>query len=392
MKRILHFSNKPIFPILDGGCLAIHAILKALIKEEEFEVFHFTLSTQKHPFELTKYPKSWLEYIPIESHFVDTKTNVLDALVHLIKNKSYNLSRFESKTLVEKLKKKIVEDLYDLVIMESIYLAAFIPIFKHYNIPVVIRTHNVESDVWQSLSITASNPIRGWYYKKLAAQLALAEREILSSTDGIICISQEDQEKFEAQGILTQSVVIPTVINPSSTDIDYRSEDAYFLGAMDWAPNIEGVKWLSEHVIPLLKSEVKIHLAGRKLDCKLFSNEKYFVCHGEIDNAENFIQSHGTCLIPILSGGGIKIKLLENLAHGKPIITTTKGTQGVDVKNNEEVLIADTPAQFASAINYLCSDENKRKQLGDNAKRFIEANYSENIINPKLIEFLKSFC
>lgn len=391
MKRILHFSNKPIFPITDGGCLAIRAILKALLKEEEFEVFHFTLSTHKHPFELSNYPSNWVENVPIESHFIDTKTNVLDALINLSKNKSYNLSRFESSELFEKLKKRIVEDLYDLVIMESIYLAAFLPIFKHYNIPVLIRTHNVEADIWFSLSASSKSPLKKWYYKKLAVQLVNAEKQILSDADGLISISHEDKKKFEELGVFTPSIVVPTVLNPSPSSADYSFEDAYFLGAMDWEPNLEGVQWLCKEVLPLLQSNFKVHLAGRKLNCSSYSEMNALVCHGEIEDAEKFINSHGTCLIPIHSGGGIKIKLLENLAHGKPIITTTKGTQGIAVSHNEEVLIADTPEQFANAINYLGSDESKRRQLGEKAKKFIQENYSEQIINPKLIDFIKSF-
>lgn len=391
MKRILHFTNKPIFPISDGGCLAMHAIFKALLKHQEFEVFHLALSTHKHPFELRHYPANWVDNVPVDFHFIDTKTNAVDALVNLLKNKSYNLSRFESKSLKEKLKKRIVEDLYDLVIMESIYLAAFIPIFKHYNIPVIIRTHNVEAEVWQSLSVATNNPLRGWYYRKLANQLIVAEKNILSGVDGIIAISEEDLEKFKTLDIKTPAIVIPTVVNPSPVSGDYLSEDAYFLGAMDWAPNVEGVNWLCKEVLPLLKPNVKVHLAGRKLSCSQYVKHKHLVCHGEIENAGKFINTHGVCLIPIHSGGGIKIKLLENLAHGKPIITTSKGIQGVNVVHNREVLIADSPEQFASAINYLCSDEIKRKQLGESAKHFIAESYSENKINPKLIEFIQSF-
>ena len=94
MHRIFHFSNKPPFPMKDGGCIAISSVLKSLLSSTELEVFHFTLSTHKHPFNSEAYPKTWKERMKMDHAFVNTKTSILGALFYLMKNKSYNVARF----------------------------------------------------------------------------------------------------------------------------------------------------------------------------------------------------------------------------------------------------------------------------------------------------------
>lgn len=385
--EVLHIANKPAFPLRDGGCIAIKSMLKSLLSKKSFNVYHFTLATHKHPFNSSDYPEGYKKRMELESYFLNTTTDLLGAMIHLIKNTSYNISRFEDSKLKERFKELIHEKKFDLVIMESIYLLPYLELFHNAGIKVVVRAHNVEHKIWEELSNSSKNPLKKWYLKKLSQQLKKYEFENVSKTDAILAITEDDNAFFKEHFPSVPSVVIPTSLKFESIIQDYTLTDFYFLGAMDWLPNKEGISWLLEEVVTKKELEASIHLAGKSMDTAAFE-KKSVVCHGEIENAKEFINSHGICLIPLLSGSGLKIKLLENMALGKPIITTSEGARGVAIENGEHVLIADTPKDFQDAMQLLSTDQMLRKKLGESAQNYVKEHFSEHKITNKLLEFL----
>lgn len=389
MKRILHFSNKPPYPSLDGGCVAIKHILESLVQSEAFEVHHFTLHTHKHPFSLTHYPSNLQNAIKISHTYVNTKMKPLHALKHLISNSSYNIARFNSIKVRKRLKQLLTITPFDAVLIESIYLLPYLDLFKSFGLKIVVRTHNVEHHIWEGLAINEAKRIKKKYLSVLVKQLKAFELSALQQVDGIITISEEDKRNFIENGVNVPTIVIPPALSSSENSPNYNLNDFYFLGAMDWLPNIEGVNWLQNKVAPLCSPSLSIHIAGKGAQ-QIETDSNQFIYHGEVPTAKDFIDAHGICLIPLLSGSGVKIKLLENMALGKPIVTTKEGMKGVDVTHGKELLIADTPSAFAKAMNMLHEDKVLRKELGENAKKYIKTHYNSTIITNRLVTFLNT--
>jgi glycosyltransferase involved in cell wall biosynthesis len=388
MINVLHFSNKPPFPMVDGGCVAISSVLKSLLSAESLSVFHFSLSTHKHPFDATNYPEKWCSRMKMDAQFINTKTDILGALIHLFKNKSYNITRFYDKKVAAKIEEILIEQKIDVVFCESIYTLPYLEVFKRNNAKVILRAHNLEHQIWKQLGEQSTFPLKKWYYNKLSKQLKQYELDQPQKLDGIIAISEEDAlffQKFEPKVRVT---AIPTAVKTNFAAPDYKLNDFYFLGAMDWRPNKEGVDWLLNDVIPEGIKGSTLSIAGKSLEKNEIKHPSV-ICEGEVKNALAFIQSHGICVIPMHSGSGIKIKLLENLAMGKPIITTSEGVRGVDVKDGEEVIIADDPKSFRESMYELNMNTEKRKKLGDKGKKFVVNNFGEQKITRRLIAFIK---
>ena len=388
MLNVLHFSNKPAFPIVDGGCVAISSVLKSLLSSEAVSVFHFSLSTHKHPFDASNYPEKWCSRMKMDAQFVNTKTDILGALVHLFKNKSYNISRFYDKKVAAKINAIIEEQKIDVVFCESIYTLPYLEVFKQNKTKVILRAHNVEHEIWKQLGATSSFPLKRWYYNKLSKQLKKYELNQLKKLDGIVAISEEDALFFQQFEPDVRVTAIPTAVKTNFPSPNYQLNDFYFLGAMDWRPNKEGIDWLLNDVIPDGITGSTLSIAGKSLQKDEIKHPSV-QCEGEVKNALDFIASHGICLIPMYSGSGIKIKLLENLAMGKPIITTSEGVRGVDVTNNKEVIIADDPEEFKQAMYALNMDVARRKSLGQAGKTFVLNNFGEQKITRRLIAFIK---
>ncbi|WP_107037530.1 glycosyltransferase [Brumimicrobium mesophilum] len=388
MLKVFHFSNKPPFPLRDGGCIAISSILKSLLSAPNVEVTHFTLSTHKHSFNIEHYPESWIKRMKIDSSRIDTKTNLLDAIIHLIKNKSYNVTRFYDKKVAAKIKLELDKGEYNIAILESIYLLPYLQLFKDKGIKVIARTHNVEYQIWSSMSENTNSFIKKWYFQKLAKQLMKFEIQELSKVNGIISITEEDAKFFQQFEPEVMTTAIPTAVKTNFPEADYSKSDFYFLGAMDWKPNQEGIQWMTEKVIPEGLKGTKFYVGGKSLKKEDLHHPSVENC-GEIKNAIDFITNHGICIIPMQSGSGLKIKLLENMAMGKPIVTTTEGVRGVNITHNKEVLIADDPNEFRELMYKLHLDEKLRKKLGTQSKLYIRNNYSEEKITRRLLAFLK---
>ncbi|RYM31367.1 glycosyltransferase [Brumimicrobium glaciale] len=388
MLKVFHFSNKPPFPLKDGGCIAISSILKSLLSSPNLEVTHFTLYTHKHPFNIESYPESWIKRMNILSGFVNTKTDLLGALIHLVTNKSYNVTRFYDKKVAQKLKEELEQGEYNIAILESIYLLPYLQIFKDNDVKVIVRAHNIEHQIWAGMGENSSSTLKRWYYQKLAKQLLTFEISELSKVNGIISITEEDAKFFQQFEPEVMTTAIPTSVKTNFPEADYSKSDFYFLGAMDWMPNQEGVQWLINKVIPEGLTGTRLYVGGKSLKEGEFDHPSVENC-GEIKNAIDFITAHGICIIPMQSGSGLKIKLLENMAMGKPIVTTTEGVRGVNITHNKEVLIADDPDEFRELMYKLHLDEKLRKKLGTQSKLYIRNNYSEEKITRRLLAFLK---
>lgn len=385
--RVLHFSNKPAFPLRDGGCIAIKSILQSLLSDPEIKISHFTISTPKHPFSEESYPEKWRKNMQLDHFHIDTKTNWLDAGIQLLKNKSYNVTRFYSKKLEIELEKRVKKETFDLIIMESIYLLPYLRVFKNNGIKVVLRAHNVEHEVWGQLAENQTNFIYKKYYTTLARQLKEFEVKKIKEVDALLAITTRDLEKLSIYLRQQPRMTLPTGVNTNYLTPHYSMKDFYFLGAMDWQPNKQGVDWLIKKVLYNNDLPEKVNLAGKSLDPKINFGDA-IVNHGEVKNAKQFIDNHGICLIPLKSGSGLKIKLLENMAMAKPIISTSEGAKGVHVKHNKHLIIADDPDKFYQAMRLLSEDMEKRKELGKAAQSFVIDNFDEEKIAKKLIEFI----
>ena len=130
----------------------------------------------------------------------------------------------------------------------------------------------------------------------------------------------------------------------------------------------------------------KVIVAGRN-PSKEISLSDNLIMKGEVDDAEQFMKERGVMLVPLFSGSGIRIKILEAMAWGVPVIATSKAVEGLGVESGRHVLITDDPAQFADFANQLLKDKNRAEQLVQNAYGFVQENYSNNRLTKNLIAF-----
>ena len=398
--RVLQICHKPPLPSTDGGCIAINNISKGLIRELG-SIKVLTINTLKHPFDLKKFDKDYIKNSKIESTFVDTKLNIVDAFSNLVTYDSYNVSRFFSPDFNALIIKTLKSESFDIVLLESLFTTPYIETVRTYSTSkIILRSHNLEYIIWQRLSRESLNPAKKIYLKLLSSQLMNYELNILKKIDGIATISNQDKKKYLELECPVETVTIPFGLETKNyNNNNINREDGklkfFHLGAMDWKPNLEAVGWLLDEIWPKIQKKIphaELHLAGKNMPDWLFKKKYINVFnHKEVQESSKFISEHDVMLVPLLSAGGIRVKIIEGMAHGKAIISTKIGAEGIDYKNEENILIADSPKDFYNEVLKITTGKTDYKKIGENAREHVIKTYDQSKISKKLVGFFESF-
>jgi glycosyltransferase involved in cell wall biosynthesis len=391
--KILQLCNKPPIPLIDGGCIAINNVAQGLL-DKKMEVKILTASTEKHPFKPDEIPEKFKRSTQIEGVFLDTRVNVIDAFSALVTADSYNVNRFFSPDFNKRLIELLEQTEYDIVHLESLFMTPYISTIRSKSsAKIVLRSHNLEHLIWERLAHSTGNTAKRMYLKHLASKLKKYEQKTINEVDGIAAISFEDTKRFADFKCSKPLVTIPFGIDLKNYNVKENNisntRKVFHLGAMDWEPNKEAINWFIDTIWPIVRNEdLSFHLAGRNMPSRM---EKLatgnFIVHGEVDSAKTFMQDHDIMVVPLLSGSGMRIKIIEAMALGKAVISTTVGAEGIAYKNGENIIIADSAENFAKAIVDLCTYPEKVKKLGKNARQLIENHYDNALIIEKLISF-----
>ena len=385
--KVLFITSKPSYPCKDGGSVASASFLDCLL--EICTVKYFTISTSKHPFDRSKFPEKIITNTNPETIQIDTTINAFNALKHLFNNKSYNLSRFDSKQIHSRLK-RILEEPYDCVILDSLYSTPYLDTIRlNTKAKVFIRTHNVEHEIWEYYSSNNTNPFKKWYLRKLASDLKKQEILLLNQFDGVISISEEDTTKFKLIGIKTPIENLTTAVSINASNHNYNLVSLFHLGSMNWTPNIEAVESIIE-LFPSIRADVpdlEFHIAGSHMNGE-YSNRKSegIIEDGFIEDISSYVSERGILVSPIKSGSGIRVKILEMMSLGIPVITTSLGAQGIQSEGN--LLIADTNEEIKQKILQLVNDKNQREKLGMNSIDYIRTHHNIKTLSKQLLEFI----
>ncbi|HWB64425.1 MAG TPA: glycosyltransferase family 4 protein, partial [Chitinophagales bacterium] len=308
-----------------------------------------------------------------------------------------NVERFWSDIFAKRLEGLLTQKDYDLVIMEGGYLMQYAHLVKqHSKAKIVFRPHNLEYIIWERLAETEKGVLLPWYYGLLARRMRAYEVSIMNEANFLAPVSANNRDMFVKLGCTLPAMVIPIGYSfdelPKISDVEENA--ILFLGGMDWIPNREGVEWFIDSVWPLIKAAkpgAKFYLAGRNFPEKMLQlNIDGIKVLGEVDDAKALLVSVAICIVPLMAGSGMRVKIIEAMALGRAIVSTTVGAEGVDYTDGKDILIADEPKHFAQALLTVLNDSEKRRELGINAQQLVKDKYDNLQLCRALIDFCHS--
>jgi glycosyltransferase involved in cell wall biosynthesis len=385
------------YPPNDGGAIATIKMINGFA-EANNKVTVLAMQTYKHPFSIKELPNDIKNKINWYQTFVDTKIKPVKLLLNLIfSKKPYNSVRFESKKFNNKLIEILSTQKFDIIQLEGLYLYSYINTIKKYSkAKISLRAHNIEHEIWLRLTENESSILKKIYLSVIARRVKNLEFRTIKIIDILIPITFRD-----AKILTSKTVDLPFMVCPTGLDTDdFKQTKAknkntiFYIGALDWTPNREGVIWFLKNIWTDIKKEFNDRdfvVAGRNAPEDFKSElKRYSVKYvGEVDSAKEFIDNHNIMIVPLLSGSGMRIKIIEGMARGKCILTTSVGAEGIDAENGKDIFIQNTADEFKQILRNLLQNNYISDNCGKNAFIFVKQNFNNKIIINNLQNFYR---
>jgi polysaccharide biosynthesis protein PslH len=392
--KILQLCKKFPYPLKDGESIAVTYLSRAL-SELGCEVTLLAMNTSKHFVEIENLPKTFNHYKNIYTSFVDNRVKPLGAFLNLFSEQSYHISRFITKGYNDQLINILQREKFDIIQLETLFLAPYIDTIRQYSdAKIVMRSHNIEHEIWERLTFHTKNPIKKWYLKHLTQKLKTFELAQLKKYDALLAITERDLDFCKNLGFNHPAKAIPIgldIRDYHADNVSYKKPlKMSFIGSLDWQPNIEGLSWFLDNCWAKINAalpDIEFHIAGRNTPdyIKNVKLPNVFI-HGEVPDAQDFINQYPMMLVPLLSGGGMRAKILEGMALGKVVLSTSVGIEGIQTQHGENALLANTPDEFLAVLQKYQNLE-ELLEIGQRAQVFTAKNYDNYVIGKDVLHF-----
>ncbi|MFD2717547.1 glycosyltransferase family 4 protein [Hymenobacter monticola] len=378
--HILQLCPRVPYPPHDGGAIAMYDVAAGLVRAGH-RVTLLAINTPKHrqPADALAHLGPSLRLVLVD---VNTDLSPVKALKNLLFSRQpYNVERFMSTAVGEKLLEILRTDKVDVVQLEGTFVAWYAELLgrqhrQDFRVPpLVLRAHNVEYTIWQMLAGRETNPLKRRFLKTMADRLEKFERRHLRQFDAIAAITEADADRLRALHCPEPIVFIPAGADlarlQANPALAPQPRTLFMIGSLDWLPNQEGVEWLLREVWPAFHAEfpdVELHIAGRNAPAHLLNlKADNVIVHGFVESAPAFMQEHGLMLVPLLSGGGMRVKIIEGMAVGKAILSTRLGAEGIAVRDGHDIIVRDSPAEWLAFLRTWARGEVPVQEIGANA-------------------------
>lgn len=260
----------------------------------------------------------------------------------------------------------------------------------------MVSAHNVEADIWQRYFENEASPPRRWYIREQWRKVARFERSALNWVDALVAVSEPDRIR-----LAQQKASLHTRVIANGVDLEYfrplaqpvSRQHLVFTGSMDWRPNQDAARYFAREILPLLRRvrpELECTFVGRSPPPDIQTLAKFpgFNLTGTVDDVRPYVERAAVYVVPLRIGGGSRLKILEALAMGRPVVSTTVGAEGLDVINERDLLLADDPASFAQAVLRALDDSDLCDRLVVQGRQLVEQNYGWDALAERFARFI----
>ena len=303
-----------------------------------------------------------------------------DLLLNLGSSLPYAIEKYRSTAMRDQIRREL-QDKHDVVVCD--FLAPSINLPDNVGPASILFQHNVESMIWERHYETQSGLHRAYFYGQWRKMLDY-ERKACSRFDAVVAVSKADRDFFLNQFGIDNVYDVPTGV-----DIDYfhpfkvpsRPFELVFTGSMDWLPNVDGIRYFVLEILPLIAAEipdVSLNVVGRNPSASVRSlaeNNRRVCVTGGVPDVRPYLASGAVYVVPLRVGGGTRLKIFEAMAMGKPVVSTSIGAEGLPLRPDQEIFLADQPEEFARAVVRLLRNRRLAEQIGLQSRRLMEERF-----------------
>lgn len=315
----------------------------------------------------------------------------LRLLVNLFSPYPFSVSKHYSRRYQNECTALLKQGDWDLIQCEWTPYARFISAAG--KTPTLIATHNIESQIWKRRAQHGRNFVEKLFFGMQEVKMRWFERRALRRATAVTAVSVPDAETIRGWGIPEVTVV------PNGVDLEWYSgissleaemNEMISVASLDWFPNADAIDYFSHEIFPIIRDAVPdsaLRIVGRRPSESLkaaLSAVPGINFVGEVADVRPHLASASVVVVPLRIGGGSRLKILEALAAGKAVVSTSIGAEGLDLTPGKDLVIADSPQAFANAVVNLLQRRDARRQLGENGRKLVSEQYGWNKIARRL--------
>lgn len=379
-----------------GGQRRIDGLVRGLAREHEVSMLSFNSSdvhAQDSVAATAAYCTSVRTLPDLDPRSVSEKRKL--QLRSLASVHSYEYLQVHARADFQKLiDEQLRSEQYDVVQVEFANMASYSYAKRHEGTRLVLDEHNIEFDL-QRRTAGSSNGLSRRVYNSLNwRKLGREEKQAWRTFDGVVLTSDRDRELLSRESPTTRAAVVPNGVDveqfvPSTQAVD--PERLLFFGANNYFPNHDGLLYFIDEILPkvlLRRPNVKLSIVGPGVQPDVLSRQgRHVEVVGFVDDLMPHLERAALVVVPLRIGGGTRLKIVEAMAKQKAIVSTRIGAEGIDLTHGRDVLLADTPDEFAAEVCRALGDPELVASLGVHARELAEQRYAWTAVIRQLTAF-----
>jgi glycosyltransferase involved in cell wall biosynthesis len=379
-KNILFLTTQLPFPPHSGGIIKSFRTLKHIAKNNEVDVACLLKSDNKDNIQDLRNEVTFNNLI---THEIDIKRNAINIIKANLQLMPISFYRNYSKNLAHLLENKWKK--YDIIFVDHVEMFQYIP--KAYFEKTILHQHNAEFLMWQRAAEIEKNPLKKLILYIQACLIKKQEKQYCNAAKCILA-SPNDEEKLKNIGVQNTNFYTTfhlgddSLIDAPALKYNIGNQNLLYIGTLTWEANIDGLLWFFDEIWkPLLaqNSNITFTIIGKNPDKRIIEkvkNESQVLLKGFVEDVEPYFKNANCFVVPLRFGSGIKVKVISTMYRGLPCVTTSIGTEGMEIENGKHIFIANDAEAFATSINNLLHDAEKWKILSEESRKIAIEKYS----------------
>ncbi len=395
--NILFFCPQPVWPLTGGALLRNFHLANALAKRCSVTLLQLT-NPGKHA--SGKWPTTnFRQVLTFEREASYTTGKILSGLVGPTPLPVLN---YASAKAAAGLSALLAQEPFDAVQLESVHLLSYFDVIRQApGRPVIFADwHNIESELMARYAAKTGNWARRLVAKRTAQLLERAEQQLLSGADVHTVVSERERQLLLKHFPEAKIHVIPNGVD-SAAFRDFQADGSrqmhgpgrntvLYVGSMDYHANVDAVTWFVREIWPSIENQfpgLTFTIAGRNPGpgVRALASPRVRVT-GSVEDVRPYYAAALAVVVPLRVGSGTRLKILEAMAAGVPVVSTTLGAEGLAAINNLHLLLADTAGQISSALTQVLRDSELATDLSCAARSFVTEHYDWSLIGQRLYD------
>lgn len=378
--RILLLTQVLPFPPDSGPKVKTWNVIKYLARHHEVTLVSFVRGDQSASVRhLQNYCRE-VHPVPIQRGMLRDLRYLLDSFLTRQPFLMVRDRREEMERLVDQLAAKVDFDVVHADQLNMAQYASRVPAARR-----IIDAHNALWLLYKRLWLTMQSGPKKWLLNRDWQLIKKYEGQVCREFDAVLAVSEEDSQALEeAAGQKLDITIIPIAIDTDEITLithQPQGDRILHIGTMYWPPNIDGILWFLSEVLPLIRNErpeVEFDIVGANPPKEIIAFDEVdrrVHVTGYVDDPTSYLEQASLMVVPLRAGGGMRVKILNALGQGLPIVSTTLGCEGIAVQAGVHLLVADSPQDFAGAVIRLLEDRQLAGELGRRGRQLIESTY-----------------